>query len=104
MVTQANVRHVFICVCWRQVLPDIHNGEYETSSFFGHMTPCAVNFRMKFLPLISSKINTAISLKTLLRTAQTTRTLIPEDTYFIRSLLLNVYEGKRQLKIYVFFG
>jgi len=36
-----------------------------------------------------------ISLQTLLLTDQTTRPLIPEDPYFIHSLLLNVFEGKR---------
>jgi hypothetical protein len=85
------------------VLPDIHNSEYKTSSVSGHMTLCSVNFRMKFLSPISSQIKTAISLKTLLLTDQTTRPLITEDPYFIHSLLLNVYEGKRQLKSYVFF-
>jgi len=63
------------------------NSECETSSVFGHMTPCTVNFRMNFLRPISLKIKTAFSLKTLLFTDQTTRPLIPEDPYFIRSLL-----------------
>ena len=77
------------------MLPDIHKSEYETSSVFGHMALCTVNFRMKFLPPISLKIKTEISLKMLLLPEQTTRPLIPEDPYFIHSLLLNVYEGKR---------